>query len=123
MNQGGPISRALWLGLGMASVGLGVIGAFLPILPTVPFMILAAFAFSRSNPAWEAKLLNHPRYGASLRAWREKGIISRTGKQAATGALAVSIAMGFLFLSLPWSLIPPGVALLCLSWIWTRPEA
>ncbi|MEY3986634.1 MAG: hypothetical protein RLZ59_2079 [Pseudomonadota bacterium] len=113
----------LWQALGLASVALGVIGAFLPILPTVPFLILAAFAFSRSNPAWEAKLLNHPRYGASLRAWREKGIISRTGKQAATGAFALSILLGLIFLSLPWSLIAPLVALLCLSWIWTRPEA
>lgn len=123
MSRGGPVRRMLWQALGLASVALGVIGAFLPILPTVPFLILAAFAFSRSNPAWEAKLLNHPRYGASLRAWREKGIISRTGKQAATGAFALSILLGLIFLSLPWSLIPPLVALLCLSWIWTRPEA
>ena len=123
MSRGGPVRQMLWQALGLASVALGVIGAFLPILPTVPFLILAAFAFSRSNPAWEAKLMTHPRYGPSLRAWREKGIISRTGKQAATGAFAVSIAMGLLFLSLPWALIPPAVAVLCLSWIWTRPEA
>jgi uncharacterized membrane protein YbaN (DUF454 family) len=121
--SGGPIRRALWLLLGMASVALGVIGAFLPILPTVPFLILAAFAFSRSNRAWEEKLLNHPRYGATLRAWREKGIISRTGKKAATGAFAVSIMLGLLLTHLPWSLIPPAAAILCLSWIWTRPEA
>ncbi len=121
--SGGPIRRALWLMLGMASVALGVIGAFLPILPTVPFLILAAFAFSRSNRAWEEKLLNHPRYGATLRAWREKGIISRTGKKAATGAFAVSIMLGLLLTHLPWSLIPPAAAILCLSWIWTRPEA
>ena len=123
MSQGGPVRRVLWQALGFTSVALGVIGAFLPILPTVPFLILAAFAFSRSNPAWEAKLLNHPRYGATLRAWREKGIISRTGKLAASGAFAVSILMGFIFLKLPWSLIPPLVAVLCLSWIWSRPSA
>ena len=121
--SGGPIRRALWLMLGMASVTLGVIGAFLPLLPTVPFLILAAFAFSRSNRAWEEKLLNHPRYGTTLRAWREKGIISRTGKKAATGAFAISIALGLLLTHLPWSLIPPVIAALCLSWIWTRPEA
>lgn len=122
MSQGGPVRRVLWQALGFTSVALGVIGAFLPILPTVPFLILAAFAFSRSNPAWEAKLLNHPRYGPTLRAWREKGIISRTGKRAATAAFALSIALGFLFTSLPWSLIAPAIAVLCLSWIWTRPE-
>ncbi len=120
--SGGRIRRALWLGLGVTSVALGAVGAFLPILPTVPFLILAAFAFSRSNRAWEEKLLNHPRYGPPLRAWREKGLISRTGKKAATGAFAVSIALGLLLMPLPWSLIPPAVAVLCLSWIWTRPE-
>lgn len=117
------IRRWLWLALGLASVGLGVIGAFLPILPTVPFFILAAFAFSRSNPVWEQKLLDHPRYGATLRAWREKGIISRKGKLAATGAFAVSIAMGLVLLRLPWLLVPPVVAVACLTWIWSRPEA
>lgn len=120
--SGGRIRRALWLGLGMASVALGAVGAFMPILPTVPFLILAAFAFSRSNRAWEEKLLNHPRYGPPLRAWREKGLISRAGKKAATGAFAVSIALGLLLMPLPWSLIPPAVAVICLSWIWTRPE-
>jgi uncharacterized protein len=120
---GDTIRRALWMGLGLGAVALGIIGAFLPILPTVPFLILAAFAFSRSNPAWEAKLMNHPIYGPPLRAWRERGIISRTGKLAASGAFAVSILMGFIFLKLPWSLIPPLVAVLCLSWIWSRPSA
>ncbi len=120
---GGGVRRALWMALGLASVALGAIGIFLPILPTVPFLILAAFAFSRSNRDWEKKLLDHPVYGPSLRAWREKGIISRKGKLAASGAFAVSILIGFLLIALPWSLIPPLVALLCLSWIWTRPEA
>ena len=120
---GGPVRRALWLILGLASVALGVIGAFLPILPTVPFMILAAFAFSRSNRALEAKLLNHPRYGPALRAWRERGIISRTGKRAATAAFALSILLALIFMALPWSLVPILVAVPCLSWIWTRPEA
>lgn len=120
---GGPVRRALWLILGLASVALGVIGVFLPILPTVPFLILAAFAFSRSNRAWEARLLNHPRYGPPLRAWREKGLISRTGKRAATAAFALSILLALIFMALPWSLLPILVAVPCLSWIWTRPEA
>ena len=121
--MGASLRRALWMALGLASVALGAIGIFLPILPTVPFLILAAFAFSRSNRDWEKKLLDHPVYGPSLRAWREKGIISRKGKLAASGAFAVSILIGFLLIAPPWSLIPPLVALLCLSWIWTRPEA
>ena len=47
----------------------------------------------------------------------------RKGKLAASGAFAVSILVGLLLMSPPWSLIPPVVAALCLSWLWTRPEA
>ena len=120
---GASLRRALWMVLGLASVALGAIGIFLPILPTVPFLILAAFAFSRSNRAWEDRLLSHPVYGPPLRAWREHGVVSRKGKLAASGAFAVSILIGLLLMAMPWSLIPPLVAVLCLSWLWTRPEA
>lgn len=117
------MKRSFYLAGGLIAVGLGTIGIFLPILPTVPFLILAAFCFARSNPAWEARLLNHPRYGATLRQWRDKGVVSRKAKLAASGAFAVSIALGFLTLTWPWSLIPVAVALLCGSWLWMRPEA
>jgi uncharacterized protein len=118
-----PIRRIAYLSAGIISVALGAIGAFLPLLPTVPFLILAAFCFARSNPVWEQKLLNHPRYGATLRAWREKGVVGRRAKLAATGAFAVSAVLGFAMLSVPWSLIPLGVGLVCGTWLWLRPEA
>ncbi len=104
-------------------MGLGTIGIFLPLLPTVPFMILAAFCFARSSPALEAKLLGHPRYGPHLVAWRQKGVVSRRAKWSATLAFAVSIVLGFVTLAMPWSLVPPGVALICLGWLWQRPES
>ena len=118
-----PIRRIAYLSGGIISVALGAIGAFLPLLPTVPFLILAAFCFARSNPVWEQKLLNHPRYGATLRAWREKGVVGRRAKWAATSAFILSAVLGFVMLSLPWSLIPLGVGLVCGTWLWRRPEA
>ena len=117
-----PIRRIAYLSAGIVSVSLGAIGAFLPLLPTVPFLILAAFCFARSNPVWEQKLLNHPRYGATLRAWREKGVVGRRAKWAATGAFVFSGALGLLMLRLPWSLIPLAVGLVCGTWLWLRPE-
>ncbi len=117
-----PIRRIVYLSAGIVSVALGAVGAFLPLLPTVPFLILAAFCFARSNPVWEARLMNHPRYGPTLRAWRERGIVSRRAKWASTGAFAVSAAMGFAFLNFPWSLVPLGVGIVTGSWLWLRPQ-
>jgi uncharacterized membrane protein YbaN (DUF454 family) len=116
------VKRQLYLVAGWASVAAGTVGIFLPILPTVPFMILAAFCFARSSPALEAKLMNHPRYGPHLVAWRERGIVSRRAKLSATAAFAASMVVGFIALSLPWSLIPAAVAVICGSWLWNRPE-
>jgi uncharacterized membrane protein YbaN (DUF454 family) len=117
------IRRHLYLWAGLLALALGTAGIALPLLPTVPFMILAAFCFARSNPALESRLLNHPKFGAHLVAWREKGAISRHGKWSATIAFGISIAIGFAVLPSPWSLVPLGVAVLCLSWIWVKPEA
>ncbi len=103
-------------------MALGTIGIFLPLLPTVPFYILAAFCFARSSPALEARLLNHPRYGAALMAWRNHGVVSKRGKWAATIAFTISIILGFIILRLPWSFIPLIVALTCGTWLWRRPE-
>lgn len=116
------IGRWLWLGAGLLFVGLGAVGAFLPILPTVPFLLLAAFCFARSNPAWEQRLLDHPTYGASLRAWRERRAISRKAKFAALAAMAVSVAVTGLTAGWPWVLIPLGVMATSGLWIWTRNE-
>jgi uncharacterized protein len=117
------VKRQLYLVAGFASVAVGAIGAFLPILPTVPFLILAAFCFARSSPALEARLMNHPRYGHHLVAWRDKGVVGRKAKWSATAAFAASALIGLLVLSLPWSLIPGAVGLVCGSWLWSRPEA
>ena len=116
------IRRQLYLCAGLLAVALGTIGIFLPLLPTVPFMILAAFCFARSSPALEARLLNHPRFGHHLVSWREKGAISRRGKWSATIAFGVSIAISLAIMAMPWALVPLGVALVSLSWIWRKPE-
>jgi microcystin-dependent protein/uncharacterized membrane protein YbaN (DUF454 family) len=114
--------RALWLGLGYAAVALGVIGIFLPLLPTVPFMILAAFAFANSSPALEARLLAHPRFGPHIRVWRERGAISRRGKAMALTALAASAILGLVLLDGWQMLVPLAVALISGGWIATRPN-
>lgn len=118
-----PIRRAIYLACGFLSLGLGVVGMFLPLLPTVPFMILAAFCFARSSPTMEARLLEHRHFGPQIRRWRERGAISRRGKKAALAAFLFSALMGLLLSPYPWCLIPLAAALIGGTWIWRRPEA
>ena len=108
---------------GLLSLLLGGIGVFLPLLPTVPFVILAAFCFARSSPRLERWLVGHERFGPHIVAWRSKGAISRAGKQAALVAFAASAAAGFALLALPWSLLPAAAALIGASWVLSRPAA
>jgi uncharacterized membrane protein YbaN (DUF454 family) len=103
-------------------VALGVVGAFLPILPTVPFLLLAAFCFARSNPAWEQRLLDHPTYGPSLRQWRERRAISRPAKVSAIGAMSVGAVVTWFTLGWPWVLVSLAILTLSGTWIWTRNE-
>lgn len=114
--------RFLYLGLGFVSVALGAVGVVLPLLPTVPFMLLAAFFFARSSPRLEAWIVDHPRFGPHVRAWRERGAIGPAGKRAALVAFAFSAILGLVLLPFPWLLAPLAAALVGGSWIATRPE-
>jgi uncharacterized membrane protein YbaN (DUF454 family) len=114
--------RIVYLTLGMVSLLLGGIGVVLPLLPTVPFMLLAAFFFARSNPRLEQWLVRHPRFGHHIEAWRVRRAISRRGKAAALLAFAASAALGIALLPLGWELVPLLAALIGGSWIATRAE-
>ena len=107
---------------GLLSVALGIVGIALPLLPTVPFMILAAFCFAKSSVRLENWLLGHARFGPPIRDWREHRAISRKGKWAATIAFAFSITLGFIMIKWPYSLSPAAAALVSGTWIWTRAE-
>ena len=85
--------RWLWFALGWLMLALGAIGALLPVMPTMIFLILAVACFARSSPRLEQRLLAHPRYGPTLRLWREQGAISRRGKLLAGAGMAVGFAM------------------------------
>jgi uncharacterized protein len=107
---------------GFVSLGLGGLGVALPLLPTVPFVILAAFCFARSSPALERRLIEHRVFGPHILLWRERGAISRRGKRAALIAFAASAVAALLLAPMPWSLVPLAAAAIGGSWIWSRPE-
>lgn len=103
---------------------LGVIGAFLPILPTTPFMILAAGCFARSSPRLEAWLLSHPVFGPMLRDWRERGAIPQRAKMAAVVGCVFGYAL-FWFGTEPTAVLKIMVALLMLTglaYVFSRPS-
>jgi uncharacterized protein len=81
--------RIFYLGLGWLSVGLGIIGIILPILPTTPFLLVAVWAFSRSSPELAEKLRNHPKAGPYIRAWQDHGAIPVVGKVLAVTMMTV----------------------------------
>ncbi len=80
-----------WRTVGMLSMGIGVVNAFIPLLPTTVFLLIGVWAYGKGDPALREKLLNHPRYGACLRLWVEKRQITRKGKIAACVGIAASI--------------------------------
>lgn len=114
--------RPLWVAAGLLFVGLGTVGAFLPILPTVPFLLLATFCFARGNPAWEQRLLNHPRWGPPLVEWRTRRAISRRAKISALAAMGMGVLVTALTLGFPWWLLVLAIVSVTGGWIWTRAE-
>ncbi|HMN57183.1 MAG TPA: YbaN family protein [Ottowia sp.] len=116
---------ALWRLLALAAFALGVVGAFLPVLPTVPFLLLAAWAAGKGWPAFEAWLLRHPRFGPPVRRWRTHGAVSRKAKWLATVTMTLSvIALQFMGEVAPWVRVAVPLFLLAMGvWLWRRPEA
>jgi uncharacterized protein len=119
------MKRHGFLALGALLVAIGFIGAFLPILPTTPFLILAAGCFARSSPKLENWLLNHPRFGPVLRNWREHGAIPRKAKVLACLGMTVGYAL-FWWGSKPGLPLAAGVAVLMIGaavFVLSRPSA
>lgn len=117
------VTLLAWRALAILCMALALLGVVLPGLPTVPFLIVAAWAGGRGWPALERWLLEHPRYGPGLRQWRANGTVPRRAKWAASAMMALSAVV-------MWRVGAPAVALapalLVMSgvawWLWRRPE-
>ena len=115
--------RLVYFILGWVMVALGFIGAMLPLMPTTVFLAMAAWCFGRSSPRFEAWLLNHPRFGGPLRAWRAHGAVPHKAKIAACTGMTVGYLI-FLFTARPvwWLAILVGVIMgAACWWMATRP--
>lgn len=115
--------RTLWNIAGFACFGLGAIGAFLPLLPTVPLMLLAAYCFARGSERFHEWLITHPRFGPPILDWQERGTISRRAKVMAGVAIGITFGVSVLLGVRQNILILQAVVLGCVClFIFTRPE-
>ncbi len=115
--------RWAWLGLAYVSLALGIIGIFLPVMPTAPFVILAAFAAARGSKRMHFRLLRDKRFGPMIRDWYRYGAIRRSAKWVATIAMSISAAGMLWFAPSPLlPLIVISIMLVVDIWLWMRPE-
>ncbi len=112
-----------WRTLVVIFIILGVIGAILPGMPTTVFLILAAWAASKGWPEMDEWLLNHPKYGPTLRDWRAHGTVPRKAKWIASIMMLISAIM-MLFTNAPfWVKVFTDTTMLIVAiWLWLRPE-
>lgn len=120
-----PALRPLLLAFGWLNVGLGVIGAVLPVMPTTVFLLLALWAFSRSSRRFHRWLYSHPTLGRTLRDWHEHRVIPTRAKVLALTTMAASLTYVTLTVAQSWTL---PAALACVLgaialFIVTRPSA
>jgi len=114
VKVGPRAARGAYLALGIACVGLGVLGAFLPVLPTTPLLLVALWAFSRSSTRLEQWLLHHERFGPRLRAFREHRVVPWSVKALAWTTMAITLALMIASRRVPW----PGIAATAALMLW-----
>lgn len=118
-----PIAILLWRTLALLSLALGFVGLFLPVMPTVPFVLLAAWAASHGWPALERWLLAHPVLGPHVHRWREHGAVPRRAKWIASATMAISATLlVFSQLAVAVKIAVPLCMAIVAIWLWRRPE-
>lgn len=114
----------LFILLGWLALGCGTIGIFVPLLPTTPFVLLAAFFFSKGSKRLHLWLVNHPKVGSYVRDWEAEQVIPPVGKWASTLTMGpmVSWVIAVRDIPLPLEIMMAATSAAVLWFIWTRPS-
>jgi len=111
LSSAGHMARPFWVVLGLCSLLLGAIGVVLPLLPTTPLVLLAAFAFTKGSPRLAAMIENNRVFGPILMEWRAHGVIAPKYKMLAL-SMMVAAFLGSILYGVPlYALILQGIAM------------
>ena len=123
-----PVRRARrwtrwgWWLLAYASLGTGIVGIFVPGLPTTVFVLISAWAASRGSERLHAWLMAHPQFGPVIGDWQAHGAVSRRGKWMASVTMAACALVMLWCVPLPWVKLFSIGAMACVAvWLWSRP--
>lgn len=94
------LAKTLYLVAGMACVGLGVLGILLPVVPTTPFLLLAAACYARSSERFYVWLLTNRIFGSYIRDWRDNRGLSVPVKLWVIAVLATTMGLSIYFVPL-----------------------
>ena len=116
-------ARIIWLLVGLAAVAVGAVGVVLPLLPTTPFLLVAAYAFARSSERLNRWLREHPTFGPLINNWHRDGSIDRKAKRAAIVVIVATPVVSWL-LDVPFWVVACQIVVLSASavFILTRPS-
>jgi len=118
-----PLARTLWKLAGCISLGVGLIGIVVPLLPTTVFLLMAAFCFQRGSDRLHSWLIEHRHFGPLIQNWRERGAIPRPAKRNAIIALLALVAISWLVGVSPLVLLIQVIVLAAVAtFILTRPD-
>ncbi|UWQ13415.1 YbaN family protein [Aliiroseovarius sp. M344] len=117
------MSRVFYIALGWSAVALGLIGVILPVLPTTPFLLVAAFAFGKSSPKARAWLIDHAHFGPAIQDWEERGAISRRAKTLAVSMMSLVFVLSLTLGAPGWVLLAQGILMGAgAAFVLTRPD-
>ncbi len=117
--------RKLFVALGFTCVGLAIVGIPLPLLPTTPFLLLAAYFFSRGSPRFHSWLLSHKHLGPPIHDWRRSGAIALRVKVLSALMMLGGYAVLLWHPAVPREakLAYPILVLPAVIFVWTRPSS
>ena len=119
-----PLVRWLLWTAGTVALLLGILGVFLPVLPTTPFILLAAACYAKASERFHRRLLAHRSFGPIIREWEEYRSMPLRTKKFAVGLMSLSVAVSIWVVSAyPWAQVFLAFVGICAgTWVWRIPS-